>query len=182
MRHAVAAQCIKLWQTKLQGVVAKHVRHSCIQLRLLPRKQVATRWRLKPIVQTYNPIIHLTIHSTIHSTTHAPVTDFFLCFHIPNAILSSAAVGIDGMCQHTTSITRHRRASCATSGGIGDPDPTNTAQRACCCHAARAHLPHRPHGTHLCGRSIAPRSSAACRTCRPVGAHPPWLCHAQFEQ
>ena len=78
MRHAVCAQRIQFGQAQLQCMVAKHVSHGRVQLGLFPRQQVAARWRLKPIVQTYN--------RTILSTTHAPVTNFFLCLACCRAI------------------------------------------------------------------------------------------------
>ena len=49
MRHAVGQQTVQFWGIELQGVVAKNVNHSGIQLVLFPSVQVTPQRRCQPL-------------------------------------------------------------------------------------------------------------------------------------
>jgi len=58
VRHAVGGQGVKLGHTELQRMKPENIGHGLVQLGALPRQQITPRWRRKPVMQTYNSIVH----------------------------------------------------------------------------------------------------------------------------
>ena len=58
VRHPVGSERIDLWQTELQRMKTEHIGYGQVKLLALPRQQVLPKRGAKPMLQTYNLVIH----------------------------------------------------------------------------------------------------------------------------